>query len=83
MSIVGMLLLCGLGVCLGLGIFLYGYWAGKQAGRRERCGRHSHAERVAAGREEAAQHDGPPARVTTADFRHTIIEEDDEVLWSG
>lgn len=80
MSVVEILSVCGLGVCLSLGIFLYGYWVGKQSGRRERCGRHSHAERVAADRFTAAQHNGPAARVTTADFRHTRIEEGDE-LW--
>jgi hypothetical protein len=64
-----------LGVCLTLALWRYGYWCGKAAGNRERCDRHSHAERVAVGREEAPQHDGPPARVTTADFRNTRIEE--------
>ena len=80
MSLAGVLWVCALGVCLGMGTFLYGYWVGKQSGRRERCGRHSHAERVAAERFEAPQHDGPPARVTSADFRHTLIDEDGDLL---
>lgn len=69
-----------LGMCLPVVTYIVGYRRGVRVGNRERCGRHLHAEKVAVGRLEPARHDGPPARVTTADFRHTRIEEGDDLL---
>lgn len=65
-----------LSLCVMLAAYVLGVRRGVAMGRRERCGRHSHAEQVAAGRFEPARHNGPPARVTSADFRMTTIYEE-------
>jgi hypothetical protein len=67
--------LCVLVLCVVVAVGVAAFRSGKRAGNAERCDRHAHAERVAVGRTEAPQHDGPAARVTTADFRHTRLDE--------
>jgi hypothetical protein len=65
-------------VCVVVAVGVAAYRAGRKRGNIDRCGRHSHAEKVAAGRTRPAMHDGPPARVSTADFRHTRLEEEEQ-----
>lgn len=80
MSLAPVVVLCVLVVCVVVAVGVAAYRFGKRAGNTERCGRHSHAERVAIGRTEAPQHMGPAARVSNADFRNTRIDEGEELM---
>jgi hypothetical protein len=61
-------LLSVLVVCVVVAVGVGAYRSGKRSGNAERCGRHSHAEMVAADRFEAAQPGTVPSRVSTADL---------------
>jgi hypothetical protein len=74
-NIVPAVFLAALVVCVVVVIGILAYRSGRRAGNEERCNRHIHAERLAAGRTEPIGNDSPPSRVTDADFRHTLFEE--------
>lgn len=83
MNLTPALWLATLVVCVVVATGIGAYRSGKRAGNAERCDRHSHAERVAAERLEPPMHDGPPARVSPADFRNSLIWEEEPEGWGG